>query len=94
MLKTMITYGTIAGLAVGVPLTVLTLSMSGHQMMHWGMLVGYASMLLAFTTIFVAIKRRRDGECGGVIRFWPAFGMGLGISFVAGVLSRSKITFA
>src|SRR4051812_36721517 len=83
MLKTMIIYGIAAGLIVGVPLTILTLSMSGHEMMHWGMLVGYALMLLAFTTIFIAIKRRRDGPCGGVIRFWPALGLGLGIAFVA-----------
>src|SRR4051795_4482243 len=83
MLKTIPAYGAVAGLIVGVPLTILTLSMSGGQMMHWGMLVGYALMLLAFTTIFVAIKRRRDGPCGGVIRFWPAFGLGLGIAFVA-----------
>jgi Protein of unknown function (DUF4199) len=83
MLKTIIAYGAVAGLIVGIPLTVLTVSMSGGQMMHWGMLVGYALMLLAFTTIFIAIKRRRDGPCGGIIRFWPAFGLGLGIAFVA-----------
>jgi hypothetical protein len=85
MLKTILAYGAIAGLIVGVPLTALTLSMSGEHMMKWGMLVGYATMLLAFTTIFVAIKRRRDGEGGGVIRFWPAFGLGLGVAFVAGI---------
>jgi len=85
MLKTILTYGTAAGLIVGVPLTVLTLSMDGHHMMQWGMLVGYGLMLLAFTTIFVAIKSRRDGPCGGVIGFWPAFGMGIGIAFVAGL---------
>jgi len=86
MLKTIITYGVLAGLIVGVPLTLLTLTMSGGQMMHWGMLVGYALMLLAFTMIFIAIKRRRDGPCGGVIRFWPAFGLGLGIAFVASLI--------
>ncbi|MBV8685200.1 MAG: DUF4199 domain-containing protein [Alphaproteobacteria bacterium] len=85
MLKTILGYGTIAGLVAGVPLTVMTLSMSGGQMMEWGMLVGYATMLLAFTTIFIAIKQRRDGPCGGTIRFWPAFGLGLGIAFVAGL---------
>jgi hypothetical protein len=36
--------------------------------------------------VFVAIKRRRDVDLGGVIRFWPAFGLGLGISLVAGIL--------
>jgi hypothetical protein len=27
----------------------------------------------------------RDAELGGVIGFWRAFGLGLGISFIAGV---------
>jgi hypothetical protein len=86
MLRNILVYGALAGLIVGVPLTVLTLSMSGHTMMHWGMLIGYASMLLAFCTIFIAIKRRRDEVCGGVIRFWPAFALGLGITFVASLV--------
>jgi hypothetical protein len=50
------------------------------------MLIGYSIMLIALSTVFVAIKRRRDVDLGGVIRFWPAFGLGLGISLVAGVL--------
>lgn len=86
MRKTILTYGLIAGLIAGVPLTVFTLTIDGDQMMQWGMIVGYASMLLAFTTIFIAIKRRRDEVCGGIIRFWPALGLGLGISVVAGIL--------
>jgi predicted enzyme related to lactoylglutathione lyase len=36
--------------------------------------------------VFVAIKRHRDADLGGVIKFWPAFGLGLGISFIAGIL--------
>ena len=86
MLKTILTYGLVAGLIAGVPLTVFTLGTDGDQMMQWGMLVGYGLMLLAFTTIFIAVKQRRDGPCGGVIRFWPAFALGIGISFVAGIL--------
>ena len=86
MLRNILVYGVLAGLIVGVPLTVLTLSMSGYTMMHWGMLIGYASMLLAFSTIFIAVKRRRDEVCGGVIRFWPAFALGLGITFVASLV--------
>lgn len=86
MLKTIIAYGIVAGLIVGVPLTALTLSMGGGHIMKWGMLVDYASMLLAFITIFIAIKAQRDGPGGGVIRFWPAFGLGLGIAFVASLV--------
>jgi len=46
-------------------------------------LYGYVSMLLAFTMVFVGIKHYRDKVCGGVIRFLPALGVGLGISAVA-----------
>jgi hypothetical protein len=43
-------------------------------------------MLVALTLIFVGVKRYRDVERGGVIRFLPALGMGLGIAVVAAVL--------
>jgi hypothetical protein len=36
--------------------------------------------------LVVAIKRYRDTELGGVIGFWPALGLGLGISVVAGII--------
>jgi hypothetical protein len=81
-----LSYGLVAGLIVGVPLSVLTIAMNGHTMLRFGMVIGYTLMLIALSTVFVAIKRRRDVDLGGVIRFWPAFGLGLGISFVAGIL--------
>lgn len=85
MLKTILTYGVVAGLLVGIPLSVIVLTMR-EQSNGWGMAIGYALMLVALSTIFLAIKRRRDVEGGGVIGFWPAFGLGLGISVVAGVV--------
>lgn len=48
-----------------------------------GMVAGYLSMLVAMSFVFIGVKRYRDNELGGVIRFWPAFGIGLGISAVA-----------
>jgi hypothetical protein len=84
MLKKILIYGTIAGLLVGVPLSAVTIGASGGLPRH-GMLIGYTMMLVALSTIFVAVKRYRDQELGGVIRFWPALGLGLGISFVAGL---------
>jgi hypothetical protein len=86
MLRMILSYGLLAGLIVGVPLSALTIAMNGHALLHFGMLVGYSLMLIALSTVFVAIKRRRDVDLGGVIRFWPAFGLGLGISLVAGIL--------
>jgi hypothetical protein len=37
------------------------------------------------TLIFVGVKRYRDVECGGVIRFWHALGLGVGAAIVAGL---------
>ena len=84
MIRMILSYGLIAGLLVGVPLSIITTN--AHIGGSWGMVVGYLIMLVALSTVFIAIKRRRDRDQGGVIRFWPAFGLGLGISFVAGVI--------
>jgi Protein of unknown function (DUF4199) len=86
MLRNILTYGVIAGLAVGIPLSVITLSFSGHQMLTYGMLIGYTIMLIALSAVFVGVKRHRDVDLGGVIGFWQALALGLAISFVAGVI--------
>lgn len=86
MLKQVLKYGFIAGLIVGIPMVVLTTSVKDHLPTAWGMAIGYLTMLVAFTTIFVAIKRKRDVEQGGVIRFWPALALGLGITLVASII--------
>lgn len=86
MLRKILIYGVIAGLVAGVALSTTTVLMDHQSSMSLGMAVGYASMLVALSAVFVGIKRYRDAEGGGVIRFWPAFGMGLAISLVAGIL--------
>src|SRR3546814_20847233 len=64
-----------------------TLLAFGGDMPHgwFGMALGYLSMLVALSAVFVGIKNHRDVDRGGVIGFWPAFGLGLGISLVAGI---------
>src|SRR5207253_3667207 len=44
---------------------------------------GYTVMVVAMTFLFVGVKRYRDVEKGGVIRFLPALYMGLAIGLVA-----------
>jgi hypothetical protein len=86
MFRTLLLWGTVAGLIVGSILFAITVAMADHPpSMGIGMAIGYTSMLIALSAIFVGVKRHRDDALGGVIRFWPAFGMGLGISVVAGV---------
>lgn len=85
MLKRILVYGLIAGLIAGLPLSAFVIYGRDNPPGQ-GMLIGYTIMLVALSTIFVAVKRHRDEALGGVIRFWPALGLGLGISVVAGIL--------
>jgi hypothetical protein len=75
-------YGGLAGaIAITIIVATLALDLTGHSL--W---FGYLVMLAALTMIFVGVKRYRDVECGGVIRFGRAFGLGLGIAIVAGLI--------
>ncbi|MGF1463158.1 MAG: DUF4199 domain-containing protein [Maricaulaceae bacterium] len=65
-------YGITAGLIIIVSMVAgLELAGIGSQ---W---VGYLIMLLALSLIYVGVRRHRDTDCGGVIGFWPALGLGL-----------------
>ncbi len=86
MWQKILSYGFVAGLVVAVPMNVMMVTMKGHPPLAWGMVIGYVTMLVALSAVFVAIKRYRDTELGGVIGFWPALGLGLGISVVAGII--------
>jgi len=85
MLRTILKYGVIAGLIVGGFELATFVLFSGMPPLKYGMVIGYTTMLIALSAVFVGIKRQRDVEGGGVIGFWPAFGVGLGISFIAGI---------
>jgi hypothetical protein len=76
-------YGGLAGaVAIGIMIATFALALSQLHTLWFGYLV----MLVALSLIFVGIKRYRDVECGGVIRFGRAFGVGLGIAVVAGLI--------
>lgn len=79
-------YGCAAGVIVGAALYLTTVLAGGHPPSGGvGMLIGYTTMLVALSLVFVAIKRARDQEGGGSIGFWRALLIGLGISAIAGV---------
>lgn len=85
MLRSILKYGVIAGLIVGGFEIVTFTAFSGMPPLKYGMLIGYTTMLIALSAVFVGIKHHRDVDRGGVIGFWPALGVGLGVSVVAGV---------
>lgn len=83
-MKYALTYGGLAGaIVVGIISATIAMDMSNHSTSIW---VGYTIMLLALSLIFVGVKRYRDIECGGIIRFGPAFVLGLGMAAVAALI--------
>ena len=85
MSRIILVFGIAAGLIVAVPMC-LMLANAEHGSAATSMFTGYLMMVLALSLIFVGVKRLRDRELGGVIRFVPALLAGLGISAVAGVI--------
>ena len=79
-----LTYGLLSGFVIIV--TMITgIVLSDQKSFFSSEWFGYLVMLVALTFIFVGVKRYRDVERGGVIKFWAAFAMGLAIAAAAGV---------
>jgi hypothetical protein len=86
MLRTILIYGVIAGLIVAIPMFTLLAMDGAHESWSSSHFFGYALMILALSLIFIGVKSYRDKVKGGVIKFLPAFLIGLGISVVAGLI--------
>jgi hypothetical protein len=76
-------YGAVAGFIVAAPMVWGMATNTTGEIPESGAIIGYATMLVALTAVFLGIKHYRDKVQGGVIRFLPALGVGLGISAVA-----------
>ncbi len=74
-------YGALSGTVI------ITVIMAGMMFGGFGhsLWFGYLVMLVVLVFIFVGMKRYRDVERGGVIRFGRALGLGLAIAGVAGI---------
>jgi hypothetical protein len=81
-MKYALIYGLLSGSVIAAVITAALVL--GPEDTH-SLWFGYLVMLVALTFIFVGVKRYRDVERGGVIKFLPAFGMGLAIAIVAGI---------
>ena len=89
MKKTILVYGLIAGIVVSVIMLYTTNNLShceGNVDFNKSMLIGYASMLIAFSMVFVGIRNYRDKFNGGVISFGKAFKTGIMIVLVASTI--------
>jgi hypothetical protein len=86
MKKTVLTFGLIAGIICIANFWIAGALMDIPGGMDYSMWLGYATMILAFSTIFVAIKSVRDKEQGGTITFGKGFLVGLYITLIASVM--------
>lgn len=84
MKNSVLVFGLIAGAIVSGQMVVIMLLAKGNpSAFDWGMVVGYASMLLAFTLIFFALRSYRDRHRQGRLTFGEGFRLGLGITVIA-----------
>ena len=89
MKKIVITLGTISGLILVIMLALSLFFMqndTGDQVMRYGEIVGYATMIIALSLIYVGIRRYRDGQQAGVITFGKGFQIGITITLIASVI--------
>ncbi|MCB0822900.1 MAG: DUF4199 domain-containing protein [Bacteroidales bacterium] len=83
MKKILLTYGIIAGLIVSVMMVLtfgIDIGLKGSE------LLGYTTMVVAFSTIFIAIRTYRNNYLGGSISFGKGFLLGLYITLIASAL--------
>jgi uncharacterized protein DUF4199 len=85
MSRIILLFGVAAGLLVAVPMCLLV-SNAEHGSAATSYFTGYLIMLLALSLVFFGVKRLRDRELGGAIRFGQALLAGLGISAVASAI--------
>lgn len=89
MRKNILIYGLISGIIVSVFMLVSMNYFShceGNVDMSTSMAIGYASMLIAFSLVFVGIRNYRDKYNGGVISFGKAFTIGILIVLIASTM--------
>lgn len=87
MRKNVLVFGLIGGLIVSALMLILiSFNYNDSELMENSMWLGYATMLIAFSMIFVGVKNYRDKYNDGVISFGKALKLGLLITLVASTI--------
>jgi hypothetical protein len=86
MKKIVLTYGLIAGLLVSLFLVASMAWCYQSGSFEGNMFVGFSAMILAFSLIFVGIKKWRDDQNAGSLSFGQGFLIGLYISLIASTM--------
>lgn len=80
-------YGAISGaIVIAVIIAGIVLANGpGHGHGFSSQIFGYLVMIVALSMIFLAIRDYRNNQLGGVIKFLPAFALGLLVAVIAGI---------
>ncbi len=85
MKKIVLVFSLIAGIITAGMLFV-TMALAKNGVMEPSALLGYATMVLALSVIFPAVKNYRDKEQNGIINFGKAFLIGIYISLISSAI--------
>ncbi|MES2618591.1 MAG: DUF4199 domain-containing protein [Bacteroidota bacterium] len=83
MRKNILTFGLLSGAIITAMMVITSLYFYNNPDYQGSMILGFGTMLLAFSMIFVAIKNYRDKFNNGVITFGKGFTIGLYIALIA-----------
>lgn len=89
MKKNILIYGLISGILVSIFMLASVNYLShceGNVDYETSMLIGFASMLIAFSLVYVGIRNYRDKYNGGVISFGKAFKIGILMVLIASTI--------
>ncbi len=81
MKKNVLVFGSVSGI-IASAFMFISMYYCSRNGFEGNMLVGYASMLIAFSFIFVAIKNYRDKFNNGVVSFGKAFQIGALVALI------------
>jgi hypothetical protein len=86
MKKTVIKFGLMAGLIASVWMAGTMALCYSSDKFEGSMVVGFASMIIAFSVMYPAIRGYRDKHNNGVISFGKAFKMAITIAFIGSTM--------
>ena len=89
MKRVVLVFGLLSGLIVAALMAINIYLCYDGQVMNMGtgsMIIGFLSMIIAFSLIYVAIKNYRDKQNGGYVSFGKAFKIGLIIALIASTM--------
>lgn len=86
MKKTVLKFGLIIGLIIGVFMVISTMTIQKDMDYDKGAILGFSTMFVVFLSMFFGIRSYRNRELGGVISFGRALAMGLLITLISSMV--------